>query len=366
MMSHSDEVLSRIIPRLGDDATARAVKTVELLEACVAQYPVTPIASFELPIAGIVRRIHLKLEGNSPWRSIKGRTAISLVASVAARLTDESLIVESTSGNLGVALAELTHELGIPFSAVVDEALPGAMRSKMVAAGAEVVLADEGLPGDDRLTRRLATVRRLCASRPGVLWTNQYENVMNPLIHEVWTGPEFLRQVPDAQALFAGVSTGGTLCGISRAVRNAGAPIKVVAVDVEGSRALGGPAGNRILTGIGAGLPSRFLDDSSQDSVGIVSSVTGARLCREWRRSTGLGLGGSSGAVVAAALGHMEEHPEVTKIACVCPDLGENYLDTVYDDEWARTRGVGLGGGQEAGAPLDGFAVLDRIARVNR
>jgi N-(2-amino-2-carboxyethyl)-L-glutamate synthase len=142
------------------------------------------------------------------------------------------------------------------------------------------------------------------------------------------------------QALFVGVSTGGTLAGVSRAARAARPDLKVVGVDVEGSRAFGGPPGVRILTGIGSGIPSRYLEAGTCDAVQLVSSWAGARQCREWREATGLGLGGSSGAVLAAALHHLADHPELDHVLCLCPDLGENYVETIYDDAWALEQGL--------------------------
>lgn len=343
-MNDAETVFHRLLQPYRRAAPARAGAVLDLLADRIARYPTTPVEAFDVRVEGRVRRILLKLEGESPWRSIKGRTAISLICSVAHRITDGSRLVESTSGNLGVALAALAADLGLPFTAVVDDRLPDMMRRRMRAFGAELLPAD-GADGADRLQSRLNTVARQCAEDPGVVWPNQYDNPMNPRVHEIWTGPELLAQAPDAQALFVGVSTGGTLAGVSRAARAARPELKIVGVDVEGSRAFGGAAGVRILTGIGSGIPSRYLGDGVCDAVEVVSSLAGARQCRAWREATGLGLGGSSGAVLAAALGHLARHPELDRVLCLCPDLGENYADTIYDDAWALGHGLDAGSG---------------------
>jgi cysteine synthase A len=334
MMACIGEALNYVTYTAPARDALRADQILSMLADQVADYPATPVVDFGIKVTGKTRRIHLKLEGESPWRSIKGRTAISLMASIAPGVTESSHLVESTSGNLGVALAELARDLRLRFTAVTDDRLPDAMSRRMLKAGAELVLADRNLASGDRLLSRLKTVEQLCNADSASIWPNQYENPMNPLIHEIWTGPELLAQVPDVDAAFIAVSTGGTLAGVSRAVRAARRGIKIVGVDVEGSRALGGPDGSRILTGIGASRPSAFLDKSAYDAVETVSSWSGVQQCREWRRMTGLSLGGSSGVLLAAALRHLEQHPEITRVVCLCPDLGDNYVDTIYNDEW--------------------------------
>jgi cysteine synthase len=338
LISNVGPVLDMIASRSGDTSSARAGEVLDLLAERIASYPVTPIVTFDVQVEGRRRRIQLKLEGESPWRSIKGRTAIGLIASVAWRVTERSRLIESTSGNLGVALAALSRELGLAFTAVVDDLLPTQMRQRIHADGALLLPADGNFAGGDRLASRIRTVSRICAADPNVIWTNQYENAANPLIHEVWTGPELLTQVPDVQAIFVGVSTGGTLGGLARATRTAGRDVKVVGTDVEGSRVFGGRAGPRVLTGIGASKPSKHLDASMCDAVEVMSSWDGIVQCRDWKQVTGLCLGGSSGVVLAAALRHLAAHPDLTTVACVCPDLGDNYTETIYNDEWVRAQ----------------------------
>lgn len=347
MSSVADRMIDKVVRSPYGALAPRAREAIDLLAARIDAYRPTPMRTFEVDVAGRRRRIRLKLEGESPWRSIKGRTAIGLVASVAHRITDRSAIVESTSGNLGAALAALAGDLGMSFTAVVDDLLPAAMSERMRTAGARLVIADATQTGGDRLAARIRTVSEICAADPDALWTNQYANLANPLIHELWTGPELIAQAVGTQAVFAGVSTGGTLHGIAGAVRAAGKPIKVVGVDVEGSRAFGGCDHLRVLTGIGASRPSQHIGSETCDDVEVVPSWAGVLCCHGWERSTGLALGGSSGAVLAAALRHLSVHPELTDVVCVCADLGENYIDTIYDDTWVhnareRLRTAGL------------------------
>src|SRR5450755_223241 len=339
-MSRADEILGQLARPDRTRLSGHTAKGFDLLAERIAGYPVTPVVCYELRVAGRNRLIRFKLEGESPWRSIKGRTAIGLLASVLGRTTDRSALIESTSGNLGVALAALAGDLDLPFTAVVDDRLPSAMERRMRLAGADLQPADPGPDGTDGLSSRLRTVARLLAADPDALWPDQYGNLVNPLVHRVWTGPELLAQAPLAEALFIGASTGGTLAGISRAARAARPELKIVGVDVEGSRALGGPHGGRLLSGIGSSRVSGLCDQSTCDAVEVVSSRSGIVHCRAWQRATSLSLGGSGGAVLAAALRHLAAHPELTSVLCLCPDLGENYTDTIYDDAWVQAQGI--------------------------
>ena len=319
------------VPEAALSARGRAV--LQTLVDHVSRYPRTPVRVFDVPVAGRKRRIRLKLEGESPWHSVKGRTAIGLLASLTGRMTTDSTVVESTSGNLGVALAGLCRANGVRFIAVVDDRLPSVMRRRIAEQGADVVVADHATAQGDRLAARMQRVDAIAAD-PRILWPNQYDNPANPLTHELWTGPEFLEQVPQAQAIFVGASTGGTLAGCLRAARACGRPTKVVGVDVEGSRVFGGPAGERVLTGIGASRVSSHVNPAMCDAVETVIGWDSVRQCRRWKGATGLGLGGSSGAVLAAAMRHLSGHDDLTDVACLCPDLGDNYADTIYHDRW--------------------------------
>jgi cysteine synthase len=330
------EILTKISRTRETSLSAFGQRTVARLERQVRNYPVTPMSCYQVDVHNATRVVRLKLEGESPWGSIKGRTAIGLVASLLHQVTPRTRIVESTSGNLGVALACLTRNLGLGFTAVIDDRLPTAMSCGMRAAQAQFISAVPDQSGGGRLAARLAVVAWLAGSDADVIWPNQYENNANPLIHEIWTGSELAAQAPRAQAVFIGVSTGGALAGVSRAVRRAMPNCKVVGVDVEGSQVFGRPVAPRVLTGIGASMRSRHLDSGDYDAVEIVSSWSGIAQCRAWEESAGLRLGGSAGAVLAACMKHLAAHPELTDVVCLCADLGENYRDTVYDDAWVQ------------------------------
>jgi cysteine synthase A len=339
MMDDSSALVDRLRSRCEESASASAIdqRRAEMLTDALRGYPETPICHYEVTIAGRRRSILLKLEGHSPWHSIKGRTAIGLLTSALHELAAERRIVESTSGNLGVAIAALSAMCGLRFSAIVDDRLPHHLRETMWSFGAEIITVDT--PDGDGLLARLDRARELADADPAVLWLNQYENPANPAVHELWTGPEILRQVPQTQAVFVGVSTGGTLAGIARAVRAAGSPCAVVAVDVAGSSAITPIPGLRSITGIGASTPAAHVDASAYDAFEAVESSDAVTTCHVVLQATGHALGGSSGAVVAACLRRMEHDPGLRHAVCLCPDLGDSYADTIYNPDWvARLR----------------------------
>ncbi len=295
----------------------------------------TPIVDVALRIGGVRRVVGLKLEGHHPGGSIKARTAVALIDDLerAGRLTPGDTLVESTSGNLGVALARIAEQRGYRFVAVVDPKIDPSLADRMRAASAEIVMVDEPDAGGGYLLTRLAEVRRLMQQRRMVC-CDQYENPANPAAHFDGTGPELLAQRPDLDAIFVATSTGGTLAGISRYLRAARSPATVVAVDAHGSRTFGGRPARRLLNGIGSSRPSSFLTPADYDHVALVGDREAIAACHALRSGAQISVGGSSGAALAACSRFLVEHPGVSRAVCICPDDGSNYAHTLFDAHW--------------------------------
>jgi cysteine synthase len=193
----------------------------------------------------------------------------------------DPVIVESTSGNMGVALAMLARERGYRFVAVVHPRVTDENLARLSRLVASIEMVDEPDETGGFLLARLGRVARLRAELPCVYWPDQYANTANPRAHQRWTGPEIWRQMDcRVGAIFVAVSTGGTLAGISRYVRTRDPQTIMAAVDVCGSVALGGTPGPRKLTGIGSSIRSTFLTSDLYDESLQVTHEQAIAFCR--------------------------------------------------------------------------------------
>lgn len=190
----------------------------------------------------------------------------------------------------------------------------------------------EGLLGS-----RIRYIQQTCRSAPEILWLNQYANDSNWLAHYETTGPAVARAFPDLEFLFIGTGTAGTLTGCARYLKSIGHPARIVAVDSIGSVTFGGPSGPRHIPGLGTGRRPEIVDESVVDEVIMVPEREAIRMCR-FLAKNGCLLGGSTGTVVAGALQRLSAARDDAQALGVAADLGERYLDSVYDDDWVHAR----------------------------
>ncbi|RCV49008.1 pyridoxal-phosphate dependent enzyme [Marinitenerispora sediminis] len=306
----------------------------------------TPVLPIRLRVGGRWREVMLKLEQFNPGGSIKDRTAYALIEDLElrGRLRPGATVVESTSGNLGVALAYVCREYGYGFVAVVDPLVSEVNIETMRELGAVVERVQRSDVHGNYLAARRERVREIATGDPGCVWTDQYGNRANPRAHREQTGPEILRQAgPGLAAVLVAVSTGGTLAGIADYLRPAAPGCRIVAVDVRGSAALGGPRGPRRLVGIGASRRSAFVRPEHYDTAVHVSDAEAIAACRLLRRCTGIGIGGSSGAVLAAAARVLRADDRLERVVCVCPDGADRYESTVYNRLWLAKENIDPG-----------------------
>lgn len=299
----------------------------------------TPIQTIELVIGGIARKIYLKLEGENPTGSMKDRTGYALIQDLLDRdlLKDDSIVLESTSGNLGVALAFFCKMNRRKFMAVVDPKTTQENILKMKALDAQIEMVDLPDSSGGYLLSRLSRVQELCRMSSTYIWTNQYENPANPRIHYTQTGPEIYRQMDGrVDAVLIPVSTGGTLAGIGRFFRETSPSTHIVGIDVYGSVVFDCPPMARKLTGIGSSRKSRFITKDLYDMNLLVKDEDAFLFCRAIKGKTGISVGGSSGAVLAACTRYFLLHPDRIRVVCVCADSGENYESSIFNDKWIQ------------------------------
>ena len=286
------------------------------------------------PIVG--QSLFLKCEGFNFAGSIKLKAASEMVEAACRDgvLRPDSVLVESSSGNLGVALSMIAASKGYRFVCVTDSRCNLSTRLLMEALGSEVHIITEPHPAGGFLGARLDYVRALCASDDRYVWLNQYTNQGNWQAHYRTTAPAIARQFPQLDVLFIGAGTTGTLMGCARWFREWHRPVRIVAVDSYGSVIFGGRPGRRMIPGLGMTVRPPLLDDAHVDDVVRVEEADTIRACHRLARR-GFLFGGSTGTVVSGATDWLDRHDAsgLTAVA-IAPDLGERYLDTVYQTNW--------------------------------
>ncbi len=308
-----------------------------------APVPETPLTPVRLECVSGSFEILLKLEGYNKYGSIKDRPARNMLAVLEreGRLGPDSTIVESSSGNLAVALAAACRDRGIRFIAVVDPKTTPENVERIRGYGGIIHLVDEPDASGGYLLTRLAAVKAYLDEDPSFIWTNQYENAANPEAHRTGTAVEIFRQAGRrVGSLFTSISTGGTLAGVSRFFRETSPETRIVAVDAAGSVALGGEPKPRKLTGIGSSRRSLFVKPSDYDDCIYVTDAEAFWACNALHQQTGLHVGGSSGASIAACAKALIAEPDLPgPIVTICSDRGENYASTIYDRDWLASVG---------------------------
>jgi N-(2-amino-2-carboxyethyl)-L-glutamate synthase len=305
----------------------------------------TPLLKIRLRIHRRWRDVWLKLEQFNRGGSIKDRTAYGLIEDLEERglMHNADTIVESTSGNLGIGLTLVCKERGYRFIAVVDPVASEYSVQRMRDLGAQIEIVQRATSGQPLLASRLARVQELLQENPDIVWTNQYGSTANPRIHRHHTGVEILRQLGTCpEAIFIAVSTGGTLKGVAQYLHTFAPGCQIAAVDVVGSVVLGGAPGIRNIPGIGSSRISDFLQDKPYDLASYVSETEAIATCHALRLCTNIGLGGSSGAVIAAAARFLQRRQSTSPVVCLCPDGSDRYENSIYNLEWLRTRNINL------------------------
>jgi len=283
--------------------------------------------------------VWLKMEKYQPTGSIKFKTAVEILDTLEASgaLHPGKLVVESSSGNLGVALAFLCRQRGYRFTCVVD---PNALAENLQCIGdygGEIAMVTARDAHSGYLAARQAKVRALLATHPGAIWTNQHANPANARAHERLTAPAVLRNMPNVDVLMVGAGTTGTLLGCMRYMRRAAPRVKVVAVDAVGSVTFGSKPAPRRLPGIGSGVRPALADavDALQrPDVHFISERDTIAMCRRLRDQHHVLVGASTGTVVCGLLREARRHPAGRTFVAISPDGGEHYQNTIYNDEW--------------------------------
>jgi cysteine synthase len=278
---------------------------------------------------GVAANILAKLEFFNPISSVKDRIGVSMIDALEAqgKLKPDSVLIEPTSGNTGIALAFVAAARGYRLILVMPDSMSIERRKMLALLGAELVLT----PASAGMNGAVARAEELARETPNAIVPQQFKNPANPEIHRRTTAEEIWRDTGGAIDVFvAGVGTGGTISGVGQVLKPRKPSLRIVAVEPEDSPVLsGGKAGPHKIQGIGAGFVPDILDRSVIDEVARVSNQSAFDTARALARHEGIPCGISSGAAVAAALSIGARAEFAGKnIVVIVPDFAERYLST--------------------------------------
>jgi cysteine synthase len=289
----------------------------------------TPLVRLRRVTEGVDAEVVAKLESFNPAHSVKDRIGVAMIdaAEEAGLIGPDTIILEPTSGNTGIALAMVCAARGYRCTLTMPETMSVERRMLLRAYGADLVLT----PGPDGMAGAIAKAEELARSDPRYVIPQQFENPANPAIHRATTAEEIWRDTGgEVDIVVAGVGTGGTITGVGQVLKDRKATVRLVGVEPAASPVLsGGAKGPHPIQGIGAGFVPAVLDTAVIDDIMTVANDDALGTARRLAREEGILAGISSGAAVWAAL-QVARRPENAGklIVVVLPDFGERYLST--------------------------------------
>ena len=289
----------------------------------------TPLVRLNRVTAGAQATVVAKLEYFNPLSSVKDRIGVAMIEAAErdGRIGADTIVLEPTSGNTGIALAFVCAAKGYRCALIMPETMSLERRNLLRALGAELILT----PGDQGMVGAIAKAEEMAAADPRYFIPQQFENPANPEVHRRTTAEEIWRDT-DGQAdiLVAGVGTGGTITGVGEVIKARKPEFKCVAVEPAASAVLSGePKGPHPIQGIGAGFVPAILNTSMIDEIIKVENADAVAMTRRLAREEGVFAGISSGAATWAALQVANREENAGKmIVVVIPSTGERYLST--------------------------------------
>lgn len=309
----------------------------DLLQGVGAAIGSTPLVHMRRLIRSAHFQLYAKLEFLNPSGSIKDRPALRMIkrALEQGRIGPDSVLIESSSGNLAISLAQICSYLSLRFICVVDPKTTQANIYLMKLYGAEVIQVAEPDPeSGEFLIARIKKVRSLLKEIEKSIWLNQYENQHNAEAHEESTFPEMFDQLKHIDYLFCAVSSCGTLRGCADYIRKHRLSTKLIAVDALGSCISGDGKSERRIPGLGAGMIPALYPKGEAALELQIPDWDCVKGCYQLVKRESILAGGSAGACVAA----IEKLRNRIEPGAVCvfiiPDRGERYLDSIYNEQW--------------------------------
>jgi 2,3-diaminopropionate biosynthesis protein SbnA len=301
----------------------------------------TPLVQLENIFASRHFNCFAKLEGLNPGGSSKDRPSVAIIerALQTGEINSDTLIIEGSSGNTGIGLAQVCAYHGLRFRCLIDPKVTKQNVDILTAYGAELEMIEQpDVKTGEYLPAKLERINTILSEVSNSFWVDQYSSLENSSAHYRSTVKEILRDLDGTMLdyLFIATATCGTIRGCLDYLTDHGYPTKVIAVDALGSQIFSNRKHDRLVPGLGSAIcPQLTPTEGIYKTVHVtdIDCVTG---CRQLARKEAILAGGSSGAVISAVerMGNMI--PEGATVVVLLPDRGERYLDTIYSDSWVR------------------------------
>jgi len=287
------------------------------------------------------KNLNIKLEGLNIAGSIKIKAAIYLIDNLEKNYNispSKNTIIESSSGNLGIALSIVCKSKGYKFICVIDPNIPPLSRKLMEVYGAEIMQVTKKDKSGGYLSTRIELIEKLLEDNKNIVWTNQYSSKVNTFAHYNTTAKEILREIKTVDYLFIGAGTTGTLTGCAQYFKEYSSNTKIIAVDAKGSVTFGYPPSARYIPGLGTSKKPGICSTDNIFDILLVEETDTIRMCHYLLKKYCLFLGGSSGTILEAVRRYANKINQNLTVVAISPDFGDKYLDTVYNYEWIKNK----------------------------
>lgn len=293
-----------------------------------------------IALKGIIpSELYLKCEGFNGAGSIKLKPALYMIEQMEKEgiLTKGCELIESSSGNLGVALSIICAAKGYKFTCVTDPVSTESVRYAIEAAGAKLIVIDQQDVGGGYLQSRIDTIKRMCEHNPNLIWINQYANENNWKAHYHSTASEIHQSFPKIDWLFVGAGTTGTLMGCYHYFKKYSPNTRLIGVDVVGSVTFGKEKSKRSIPGLGTSRrPEIFQHNLIKEKVMVTEKNT-IKECRYWAKK-GYFFGGSTGTMLSGIRQYADKIKPDDVVVTISPDFGEKYMSTIYNPSWVESK----------------------------
>lgn len=279
--------------------------------------------------------VYVKLEGKNLFGSAKDRAAIYVLNKLLENklIDNETEIVESSSGNMAVALAGVCGRLKLKLTVFIDSSIMPINEYLIKSMGAKIIKITEADENNSYLKNRIKNLREYLKTKDNVYWFNQYANELVPEAYKNTLGKEILENMPNVDYVFVGISSGGSICGISNALKDYSPNIRCIAVDIKGSKLFEPDTKEKkTINGIGSSIQSDNFKRACFDDYIVVEEKLAYVELKKLLSEEMLFVGGTSGCVLTGAKQYILKHNIKGKnVICVFHDSGDRYYDALFD-----------------------------------